>query len=201
MRISLGKAFRRGTRRRRSGGGEALAAKPLARRGPLGKAARMLIVQVLGPDDWKTWRELRLLALEEAAYAFGSRLADWQGDGDREERWRARLSIPGEHLVALLDGRPVGVACGVPADDARVAELISMYVHPDARGKGVGDELIRAVERWARTTGAGTLRLAVMERNAVASALYERHGFRFTGEVEEELADGRREVAMVKPLS
>jgi hypothetical protein len=28
-------------------------------------------------------------------------LADWQSDGDRSERWRARLDIPGSHnLVA-----------------------------------------------------------------------------------------------------
>jgi ribosomal protein S18 acetylase RimI-like enzyme len=160
----------------------------------------MIEVRVLAPDDWKTWRELRLMALDEAAYAFGTRLADWQGEGDREERWRARLSIPGQHLVALLDGRPVGLACGVPTADAGVAELISMYLHPDARGKGVGDELIRAVERWARSTGARTLRLMVMDRNAAASALYERNGFRFTGEFDEVLPDGRRELVMVKPL-
>jgi ribosomal protein S18 acetylase RimI-like enzyme len=157
-------------------------------------------VRVLTPDDWKTWRALRLLALDEAAYAFGSRLADWQGDGDREERWRARLSIPGQHLVALLDGRSVGLTCGVPTADADVAELISMYVHPDARGKGVGDALIRAVEGWARSTGAGTLRLTVMDSNPAASALYERNGFRFTGEIDEVLPDGRRELVMAKSL-
>ena len=155
---------------------------------------------MLTPDDWKSWRELRLHALDEAAYAFGSRLADWQGDGDREERWRARLAIPGQHLVALLDGRPVGLACGVPTGDHEVAELISMYVHPDARGKGVGDELIRAVARWAGSTGVRTLRLTVMDNNAAASTLYERNGFRFTGEVDDVLADGRRELVMVKPL-
>lgn len=160
----------------------------------------MIEVRVLGPDDWKTWRELRLLALDEAAYAFGSLLADWQGDGDREDRWRARLRIPGQHLVALLDGRPVGLACGVPTDDARVGELISMYVHPDARGEGVGDELIRAVERWARSTAASAVRLNVMDNNRTAAALYERNGFRFTGEVAEVLPDGRRELVMEKQL-
>ena len=160
----------------------------------------MIEVRLLVPDDWKTWRELRLNALEEAAYAFGSRLADWQGDGDREERWRARLDIAGQHLVAALDRRPVGIASGVPTDDDGVAELISMWVHPAARGEGVGDELIRAVELWARSTGAGVLRLTVMDGNATASALYVRNGFRYTGERGDVLADGRRELVMVKPL-
>ncbi|WP_433718687.1 hypothetical protein ACQP2Y_30745 [Actinoplanes sp. CA-051413] len=51
----------------------------------------MVETLVLAPDDL-IWRELRLEALREAGYAFGSQLADWQGDGDREERWRARLA-------------------------------------------------------------------------------------------------------------
>ena len=55
----------------------------------------MIDILVLTPDDWPTWRELRLAALAEAPGAFGSRLADWQGDGDREQRWRDRLSVPG----------------------------------------------------------------------------------------------------------
>lgn len=49
-------------------------------------------LRVLTPDHWPAWRELRLAALAEAPYAFGSRLADWQGDRDREQRWRDRLT-------------------------------------------------------------------------------------------------------------
>jgi hypothetical protein len=63
-------------------------------------------LRVLTPDDWPSWRELRLAALAEAPYAFGSRLADWQGDHDREQRWRDRLGIPGSYnVIAVLDGQ------------------------------------------------------------------------------------------------
>ncbi|MGW3917799.1 N-acetyltransferase family protein, partial [Streptomyces sp. NPDC005070] len=126
----------------------------------------MLELRTLESDDWPLWREVRLAALAEAPYAFGSTLAQWQGSGDREERWRARLSIPGAHdLVALLDGLPVGLASGVPGEGAENVELISMWVNPKARGKGVGDCLIQAVERWAAERGATTLRLSVMPDN------------------------------------
>jgi hypothetical protein len=65
-------------------------------------------LQVVGPDDWKVWRELRLAALEEAPYAFGSRLADWVDAP--EERWRERLSVPGAYqVIASLDGTPSGI--------------------------------------------------------------------------------------------
>ena len=151
----------------------------------------MVELRTLEADDWPLWRELRLAALAEAPYAFGSTLAQWQDSGDREERWRARLSIPGAHdLVALLDGVPVGMASGVPDEGAANVELISIWVSPTARGKGVGDCLIQAIERWAAERGATTLRLSVMPDNCKATALYERHGFTDTGEPGDLLPDG-----------
>ena len=92
---------------------------------------------VLTPDEWLQWRELRLRALAEAPYAFGARIEDWQ-DAD-EARWRQRLSLPGSYnLIARLNGRRVGMASGVPAEEAGAAELISMWAAPDSRGRGVG---------------------------------------------------------------
>ncbi|MGC3862522.1 GNAT family N-acetyltransferase [Micromonospora chersina] len=162
----------------------------------------MIETRVLGEGDWKSWRELRLAALAEAGHAFGAQLADWQGDGDREERWRGRLSIPGSYnILAMLDGQPVGMASGVPTDHDGVVELISMYVAPVGRGQGVGDHLVRAVEQWARLVGARTLRLAVVEGNTNAWALYQRNGFRDTEELGDLMPDGvRREHIMAKNL-
>ncbi|WP_433130874.1 N-acetyltransferase family protein [Micromonospora sp. CA-240977] len=162
----------------------------------------MIEMRVLTPDDWPTWRDLRLAALTEAPGAFGSRLADWQGEGDREQRWRDRLSIPGSHnLVAVLDRRPVGMASGVPTADPLVRELISMWVHPDARGKGVADRLVDEVARWARESGADRIRLSVMPDNARAKALYRRIGFRMTDETGDLLPDGvRHEQVMLRPF-
>lgn len=158
----------------------------------------MLELRTLGPDDWPLWRELRLAALADAPDAFGATLAEWSGEGDREERWRARLSIPGAHdLVAFLDDAPVGMVTGVPTDDAGLIELISMWVSPAGRGRGVGDRLIQAVERWAAGQGAAAVRLSVMIDNPNAIALYERHGF--TAPVAPEKADARERV-LVKHL-
>jgi GNAT superfamily N-acetyltransferase len=168
----------------------------------LRNSLRMIETRVLAEGDWKMWRELRLAALAEAGYAFGSQLADWQGDGDREERWRERLAIPGSYnMLAMLDGQAVGMASGVPTDHDEVVELISMYVAPVGRGQGVGNHLVRAVEQWARLVGARTLRLAVVEGNKNAWALYQRNGFRDTGEVGDLMPDGvRREHIMAKSL-
>lgn len=162
----------------------------------------MITLQPLTPDDWPVWRELRLAALADAPDAFCARLADWQGEHDREERWRGRLSIPGAHdVVASLDGTPAGMASGVPSNEHGAVELISMWVAPGARGHGVGDALIGEVERLARSTGATVLWLLVMEHNATATALYRRNGFEPTGEVVVDAASGRRELVLAKPLA
>ncbi|MFC9995586.1 GNAT family N-acetyltransferase [Nocardia sp. NPDC127526] len=161
----------------------------------------MTDLRVLSPDDWKLWRRLRLAALAEAPYAFGSRLEDWQGEGDREERWRDRLSIPGSrNLIAMVDDEPVGMASGIPGPEFDAAELISMWVAPVGRGLGVGDRLMRGVEEWAVETGARSLRLTVAPGNSRAIALYRRNGFEATGELGDVLADGRREIVMAKRI-
>ena len=159
----------------------------------------MIEVHTLAATDWQIWRELRLAALAEAPTAFGSRLADWQGAN--EERWQERLSIPGSvNFVALLDGMAIGMVSGVPGDDC-APELISMWVSPAARGKGVGDRLVESVAQWARQLGAAVLRLAVAEDNEKAAALYRRNGFGDTGELAGPLPDGvRMERVMVKQL-
>ncbi|MFC0550805.1 GNAT family N-acetyltransferase [Planotetraspora thailandica] len=162
----------------------------------------MIELRVVTQEDWALWRRLRLSALAEAPHAFVSRLSDWQGEGDREERWRARLAIPGSHnLVAELDGEPVGITSGVPGEGAGVATLISMWVSPQARGRGVADRLIGEVERWALQTRAEVLKLAVTPGNEHAIVLYRRNGFDDAGEPGDLMPDGSgRERVLSKKL-
>ena len=162
----------------------------------------MIEIRELTAEDWPIWRELRLAALAEAPSAFGSRLADWQDAP--EDRWRARLNIPGSHnLLAELDGRPVGMASGIPAeDDPDAMELISMWVSPTARGRQVGDRLVTAIVDWARDQGASRVLLAVAADNPAATVLYHRNGFQDSDEPPRPMPDGARcERVMVKPLA
>ncbi|MFM7134439.1 MAG: N-acetyltransferase family protein [Planctomycetota bacterium] len=148
----------------------------------------------ISPDDWPLWRSLRLRALTENPAAFGSRLEDWRAAS--EARWRERLGKSGSaNFVARSGGAAVGMASGVPADAIEVAELVSMWVAPEARGRGVGDALVSSVVRWARSRGARELRLDVTAANSRAVALYARHGF-----VDRGAASETGERAMVKAL-
>ena len=158
-------------------------------------AARRIEIERLVPEDWRRFRALRLRALGESPEAFGTALAAWSGEHDREERWRARLTGVPRNLLASLDGIAAGICSVTAPDEAKVAELISLYVAAEARGTGVAGALIGAALEEARDLGARAMHLLVYETNLRAAALYRRHGFRETGEVV--LGDdGRRELVM-----
>ena len=101
-------------------------------------------LHVLTVDEWPLFREVRLRALSEAPYAFGSTLDYWLGEGDTEQRWRQRLSEVPFNAVARLEETPAGMASATKPNSDGVTELISMWVAPLARGKGVADLLVEA---------------------------------------------------------
>ncbi len=149
----------------------------------------------MSPDQWPTWRDVRLRALEDAPEAFGASLADWSGAGDTAERWRGRLDDVAANFVAYLDDQPVGQVSGAQWDDGDQVDLISMWVAPEARGLGVGDALVEAVARWGTEVGARSVALMVKVDNDPAIGLYKRHGYRRTDTPEQE-----GEIEMVKYL-
>lgn len=154
-------------------------------------------LHVLTTDDWRLFRELRLEALREAPYAFGSTFDDWQGEKDTETRWRQRLTDVPFNAAAYLDGAPAGIASGTKPNDDGAVELISMWVAPFARGKGVADALVNAVIGWTKTAGIAKLSLDVMEDNHRARSFYRRHGFVDRGRIENTL-DARPERRMLR---
>lgn len=144
---------------------------------PLYSSGQQIALFRIRPEDWLLWRSLRLQALAEAPYAFNSRLADWQGSGDLEARWRERLASVPFNLIAFLNGTPVGMVSATRLDQDQTAELISLWVAPLSRGHGVGDILVDAVIQWATKESAACLSLVVTEGNQHAAKFYLRRGF------------------------
>jgi ribosomal protein S18 acetylase RimI-like enzyme len=107
--------------------------------------------------------------------------------------------MAGHNVVAFLDGRPAGMASGLP-DEPGTVELISMWVAPEARSHGVADALVAEVERWAAGTGADRFVLAVVATNPRAIAFYRRRGFVETGSLPRESDEEPLELLMEKPL-
>ena len=76
----------------------------------------------------------------------------------------------------LREGVPPGCVT-----DAAPIELMRFYVDRPWQGRGVAQELMRAVEAEARRRGARTLWLGVWERNDRAKAFYAKIGFTDVG--------------------
>jgi RimJ/RimL family protein N-acetyltransferase len=106
----------------------------------------------------------------------------WRIRRSKYERW---LQDPDAFFViAEADGDPVGYACvtlGMPyagwATGDRLAELETLTVLADQRGKGIGASLLEAV--WQRLAERGVEEMAITTTvtNVNAQRFYERHGF------------------------
>ena len=125
---------------------------------------------------------MRLAALHEAPYAFGSTYE--REVAAPERRWRQALQDR-TRFVAEVEGVVAGTVSGGDADSASCAAMTAMWVDPRFRRRGVGDLLVKTVVEWAKAAGYHQMLLWVADGNANAQRLYERNGFAGTGAVQE----------------
>jgi L-amino acid N-acyltransferase YncA len=99
------------------------------------------------------------------------------------ERWDA--SHHADHrLVALSDGEVTGWAALSPVSDRYVYEGVaeeSVYVAEEARGRGVGRELLEALIAGSEAAGIWTIQTGIFPENEASVRLHERVGFRIVG--------------------
>ncbi|HEU5024806.1 MAG TPA: GNAT family N-acetyltransferase [Spirillospora sp.] len=103
----------------------------------------------------------------------------WSVDG----RYDDELPLATEILTgvpagyASLDG--VAVGRGVPQGEW--LGIYAMAVAPEARRRGLGRRVLRALLGWGREQGCERAYLVVVERNAPARAMYAAEGFTESG--------------------
>lgn len=171
--------------------------------GLVGQRELVLITE----DDWESQRDIRTAALADAPDMFGSTLADALGFDEQDWRrgirattcWQLRQAGMPVGMVRL-SVREGGADCDrvVPAAPGRTAYLISMYVAPQVRGTGAGEQLVAAAALEAKRLGYQQLWLDVAKHNAAAARLYERVGFRWAEPPPGQAPDDRHcELSMV----
>lgn len=138
--------------------------------------------------EGRALRAIRLCALAESPDAFGSTLERELGFDDALWESRATEASTGTLAATFVvegddaDAPWLGIVSVLgpehdPHREASSAELVSMWVAPEARRLGLADRLVDAAVGFARSIGVHTLALAVTRNNQAARALYERHGF------------------------
>ena len=58
---------------------------------------------------------------------------------------------------------------------------ISIYVHPDHKGRKVGESLYRHLEKKAKGAGYWTIQAQLFTSNVVSKSFFEKQGFRLVG--------------------
>jgi L-amino acid N-acyltransferase YncA len=134
-----------------------------------------LEIRDLRPDDWP-----EVAAIYEAGIA--TRNATFETKTPSWEAWDSAHSE--QRLVAVENGRVVGWAALSPVSDrccyAGVAEN-SVYVHPGAQGRGVGQSLLEHLVAAAEAAGIWTIQTGIFPENPASLKLHERCGFRVVG--------------------
>ena len=83
------------------------------------------------------------------------------------------------YLVAHADGRPAAYAgMWFVLDEAHVTNIA---VHPDHRGKGMGEAIARALVQLAADSGMSYMTLECRRSNLIAQNLYRKLGFAEVG--------------------
>ena len=147
----------------------------------------MIAIEPVTPINVWTFKAVRLRALQDAPYAFGSTYQRESQFSDSE--WLARVDrMDGARGIGFLamDGE---TSCGIVGtfldkDDPTRAHLVSMWTAPAHRQRGVGRLLVGEALSWARSWNASTLFLMVTSNNHPAIRFYERLGFSQTGRTE-----------------
>jgi GNAT superfamily N-acetyltransferase len=98
-------------------------------------------------------------------------------------RWEGYEPPRGAFFVIREGGRVVG-SVGADRVDARTGELHRLYLDPHLRGRGLGEALVEIVLDCCRAQRLVRLVLWSDTRFEHAHRLYERKGFRRTGERE-----------------
>ena len=156
--------------------------------------ARMTLT---GAGEARTARDGRRWTLRPGRPTDGRALAHLFAEVRKEGRWLittpGAVSEPSEAfwiselirsdeslaLVAEADGEIVGNVL-VSVDRGRATEhigVLSICIALDWRDVGLGTELVRAAQAWARSRGVRKVSLGVFPDNERAIAVYERCGF------------------------
>jgi phosphinothricin acetyltransferase len=133
-------------------------------------------LRALTPDDWSAVADIYWDGMRDGLATFETEVPSW-------EEWDG-AHLREHRLVAELLGEVVGWAALSPASKRRCYAGVvenSVYVAPEARGRGVGRQLLEALIAGARASGLWTIQCSIFPENRASLVLHERCGFRVVG--------------------
>lgn len=146
---------------------------------------RRLVELLLGPDvlirpmraaDWPMVGEIFDQGIRGGEATFETTAPSWEAFD------AGKIASP--RLVAEVDGLVLGWAAASPVSGRPVYRGViehSVYVHEDARGRGIGRALLAAFVSAADESGFWTIQSSIFPENIASLRLHEQAGFRVVG--------------------
>jgi ribosomal protein S18 acetylase RimI-like enzyme len=138
-------------------------------------------IRALSPSDSRAFQALRLRGLQECPEAFASSYEEEVGTAlsDIEKRLQPK---PGSAIFGAFQESRLCALVGLQQEGmtklAHKSFIWGVYVAPEARGRGVGAEIMtHALSYAASVFGTQQVNLGVNTKNTPAVALYKKLGF------------------------
>lgn len=135
----------------------------------------MQIIPLL-PEHWPSVK-----AIYESGLATGN--ATFQTSAPTWEEWDS-AHLKHSRLVAIINDQVAGWVALTPVSGrcvyAGVAE-VSVYVHSDSRGQGIGEKLLQSLIVDSEANGLWTLQAGIFPENTPSIRIHEKSGFRQVG--------------------
>lgn len=127
-------------------------------------------------EDWAAIKNIYELGIATGVATFETTAPEW-------EQWHQNHLLFGR-LVAVINQKVIGWAALTPVSNRcfyqGVAE-VSIYIHPDFQGKGVGQLLLKKLIFESEKEGVWTLHSAIFKDNIGSIILHKKVGFRMIG--------------------
>lgn len=144
----------------------------------------------LSPDEWQKYRDIRLLALKSDPHAFGSSYEEEINLSEND--WRNRIKVM---WFAMVDGEVAGLVGLLQRENLasiHCGYIISLWVKPALRGRGIAKVLVEKLKDLAPSLGLRKMSLQVSSTQPETKRLYEKIGFEEVGLLKENLLkDGK----------
>jgi ribosomal protein S18 acetylase RimI-like enzyme len=140
----------------------------------------ILKIEILGPEQWQEYREIRLKALKTDPIAFGASYE--QEIKFSEQEIKQKLSGENKKIyIAKLGDKIVALAVSTlekPEHVEHLAKLHAIFTDPGFRKQGIGSRLLeRVLKDLHQNPITSRVILSVNSEQEGARKLYEKFGF------------------------
>jgi len=162
-----------------------------------------ITIHLAEPKEWQTIRDVMLMMLADAPYAFGETLVKAESREMNEwQQWTEELTNTPNSCVFIAEDHQ-GV-CGFVLADTGFPQLppnaifaARLWVAPRQRGTGLGKKLMDVVTCWAEEQGMDQVVVGITDTNLGVVKFYEHLGYYDTGRREQLPDDSQRQIIVM----